>query len=155
MCHKRVGCAGFQQHCCHIIPPLLPRLQKENEKGDLPILLDFLCLHAPQVHPSLPAHNNRPCHHQPHSGVSLHQKLSVNHSRAGKQQFPKGGVGMYHLFHKQLTCGSPAPLLPEEAPYKAQGLQDWYLTAVQGECYRILLAFPQQQPDTSLPCCSL
>ena len=145
-----MGCAGLQQHCWQIIPPLLPRLQKENEKGDLPILPDFLCLHAPQAHPSLPAHNNRPCHHQPHSGVSLHQKPSVNHPCAGKQQFPKGGVGTHHVFHKELTCSSPAPLLPEETPYKEGGLQEWYLVAAQGECHRTWLAFRQQRPDASL-----
>lgn len=141
-----MGCAGFQ-HCCQIIPPLLPRLQKENEKGDLPILLDFLCLHAPQAHPSLPAHNNRPCHHQP-AALWSHRKSPVNHPCAGKPQIPKGELwGEW----EHTTVSQTGHLwLPEEALYRRGGLHEWYLMAVQGERHRALLAFPQAQPDSSL-----
>lgn len=94
MHHKRMSAAKA-------IPPLL---QKGNEIGDLPILLDFLCLHAPQADPSLPAHNNTACHRQLPSGVSLLQKPRVNHPDAEKQQCPKGGVRLYYTFECQ-KCG--------------------------------------------------
>lgn len=100
---KFVGCIirgwdvlAFSNTAAKAIPPLL---QKGNETGDLPILLDFLCLHAPQADPSLPAHNNTACHRQLPSGASLHQKPRVSHPHAEKQQCPKGGVRVYHVFH--------------------------------------------------------